>query len=109
MHAQFLTAGLADELHLVVAPFFVGDRRAPRFVGDGRVPVAPGSRGPGWPRPARSATWCWSATPSRSAAPSGEPTDGSGPYHANEGPSGSLRCVVAANSQDMSDKSIPQA
>ncbi|MFG3558838.1 RibD family protein [Micromonospora sp. NPDC047557] len=38
VHAQFLTAGLADELHLVVAPFFVGDRRAPRFVGEGRFP-----------------------------------------------------------------------
>jgi 5-amino-6-(5-phosphoribosylamino)uracil reductase len=44
VHAQFLTAGLADELHLVVAPFFVGDRRAPRFVGDGRFPWHPGSR-----------------------------------------------------------------
>jgi 5-amino-6-(5-phosphoribosylamino)uracil reductase len=38
MHTQFLTAGLADELQLVVAPFFVGDSRAPRFVGDGRFP-----------------------------------------------------------------------
>ncbi|MFY1702238.1 MULTISPECIES: RibD family protein [Micromonospora] len=44
MHAQFLTAGLADELHLVVAPFFVGDRRAPRFVGDGSFPWHSGSR-----------------------------------------------------------------
>ncbi len=35
---QFLTADLADELHLVVAPFFVGDSRARRFVGDGRFP-----------------------------------------------------------------------
>ncbi|MDG4766891.1 dihydrofolate reductase family protein [Solwaraspora sp. WMMD406] len=38
MHTQFLTAGLVDELHLVVAPFFVGDSRAPRFVGDGCFP-----------------------------------------------------------------------
>jgi len=38
MHTQFLTADLADELHLVVAPFFVGDSRARRFVGDGRFP-----------------------------------------------------------------------
>ena len=37
-HTQFLTAGLADELHLVVAPFFVGDSRAPRFVVDGPFP-----------------------------------------------------------------------
>ncbi|MEH0982548.1 RibD family protein [Micromonospora sp. CPCC 205556] len=44
VHAQFLTAGLADELHLVVAPFFVGDRRAPRFVGDGPFPWHPGRR-----------------------------------------------------------------
>lgn len=44
MHRQFLTAGLADELHLVVAPFFVGDGRAPRFVGEGRFPWHPGRR-----------------------------------------------------------------
>ncbi|MDW3848482.1 RibD family protein [Micromonospora sp. BRA006-A] len=44
VHRQFLTAGLADELHLVVAPFFVGDGRAPRFVGDGRFPWHPGRR-----------------------------------------------------------------
>ena len=35
---QFLTAGLVDELHLVVAPLFVGDSRAPRLVGDGCFP-----------------------------------------------------------------------
>ncbi|MBG6065381.1 RibD family protein [Micromonospora ureilytica] len=44
VHAQFLAAGLADELHLVVAPFFVGDGRAPRFVGEGRFPWHPGRR-----------------------------------------------------------------
>ncbi|MBT0773271.1 RibD family protein [Kineosporia sp. J2-2] len=38
MHTQFLAAGLADELQLVVAPVFVGDSRAPRFVGDARFP-----------------------------------------------------------------------
>jgi 5-amino-6-(5-phosphoribosylamino)uracil reductase len=38
VHTQFLTADLADELHLVVAPFFVGDSRARRFVGDGEFP-----------------------------------------------------------------------
>ncbi len=38
LHTQFLTADLADELQLVVAPFFVGDSRARRFVGDGRFP-----------------------------------------------------------------------
>lgn len=35
VHTQFLTAGLADEIHLAVAPFFVGDPEAPRFVGPG--------------------------------------------------------------------------
>ena len=35
---QFLGEGLADELHLVVAPLFVGDARAPRFTADGRFP-----------------------------------------------------------------------
>lgn len=44
VHGQFLTAGLADELHLVVAPFFVGDGRAPRFVRDGRFPWHAGRR-----------------------------------------------------------------
>jgi 5-amino-6-(5-phosphoribosylamino)uracil reductase len=43
-HTQFLTAGLADELHLVVAPFFVGDSRARRFVSDGRFPWHPDRR-----------------------------------------------------------------
>lgn len=38
VHTQFLTADLADELHLVVAPFFVGDSRAPRFAADGAYP-----------------------------------------------------------------------
>jgi 5-amino-6-(5-phosphoribosylamino)uracil reductase len=44
MHTQFLTADLADELHLVVAPFFVGDSRARRFVNDGRFPWNPRRR-----------------------------------------------------------------
>lgn len=44
MHTQFLTAGLVDELHLVIAPFFVGDSRAPRFVGDGTFPWGPDRR-----------------------------------------------------------------
>jgi 5-amino-6-(5-phosphoribosylamino)uracil reductase len=44
MHTQFLTAGLVDELQLVVAPFFVGDSRAPRFVGDGDFPWGPENR-----------------------------------------------------------------
>jgi 5-amino-6-(5-phosphoribosylamino)uracil reductase len=44
VHTQFLTADLADELHLVVAPFFVGDPRGRRFVGDGRFPWNPDRR-----------------------------------------------------------------
>jgi 5-amino-6-(5-phosphoribosylamino)uracil reductase len=43
VHTAFLTAGLADELHLAVAPFFVGDSAAPRFVGDGTFPWRPGA------------------------------------------------------------------
>lgn len=44
VHTQFLTGGLADELQLVVAPFFVGDSRARRFVDDGRFPWCPDHR-----------------------------------------------------------------
>jgi 5-amino-6-(5-phosphoribosylamino)uracil reductase len=44
MHTQFLTADLADELQLVVAPLFVGDSRASRFVGDGQFPWNPDRR-----------------------------------------------------------------
>jgi len=44
VHTQFLTADLADELHMVIAPFFVGDSRARRFVGDGRFPWNPDRR-----------------------------------------------------------------
>jgi 5-amino-6-(5-phosphoribosylamino)uracil reductase len=35
---QFLAEGLVDELTVAIAPFFVGDRRAPRFVGDAVLP-----------------------------------------------------------------------
>jgi 5-amino-6-(5-phosphoribosylamino)uracil reductase len=35
IHTQFLTAGLADELQLAIAPFFVGQPGAPRFAGPG--------------------------------------------------------------------------
>jgi 5-amino-6-(5-phosphoribosylamino)uracil reductase len=44
IHTQFLAGDLADELQLVVAPFFVGDSRARRFVGDARFPWHPGRR-----------------------------------------------------------------
>ncbi|HTT52511.1 MAG TPA: dihydrofolate reductase family protein [Streptosporangiaceae bacterium] len=41
---EFLTGGLVDELHLVIAPCFVGDPAAPRFAGPGSYPGGPGSR-----------------------------------------------------------------
>ena len=44
VHTQFLTADIVDELHVVVAPFFVGDPAAPRFVGAGTFPYGPGRR-----------------------------------------------------------------
>lgn len=39
-HTQLLTHGLADELHLVVAPLFVGNPAATRFVGPGDFPFS---------------------------------------------------------------------
>ncbi len=41
---QFLAAGLADELQLVIAPFFVGDPAAPRFALPGHYPNGPDHR-----------------------------------------------------------------
>ena len=41
---DLLTEGLADELHLAVAPFFVGDGSAPPFALPGRYPAGPGDR-----------------------------------------------------------------
>ena len=43
---QFLEAGLADELQLVVAPLVVGDPGAPRLSADVRMPSGPRSRAP---------------------------------------------------------------
>jgi 5-amino-6-(5-phosphoribosylamino)uracil reductase len=42
--SQFLTAGIADELHLAVAPVFVGGGAAPRWAQDGRYPWSGGRR-----------------------------------------------------------------
>jgi 5-amino-6-(5-phosphoribosylamino)uracil reductase len=42
--AEFLAADLADELHLVIAPFFVGDPAAPRFAIPGGYPHGPANR-----------------------------------------------------------------
>ncbi len=44
IHTQFLTQGLADEIHLVIAPFFIGDPEAPRFVNSGAFPQSPEKR-----------------------------------------------------------------
>jgi 5-amino-6-(5-phosphoribosylamino)uracil reductase len=44
IHTQFLAADLANEIHLVVAPFFIGDSTAPRFVGDAPFPQNPANR-----------------------------------------------------------------
>lgn len=41
---QFLTAGLADEIQLAVAPFFVGEDSAPRLVHPGVFPNGPAAR-----------------------------------------------------------------
>ncbi len=41
VHTVFLTSGLVDELHLVVAPFFIGDPGAPRFTYPGVFPQTP--------------------------------------------------------------------
>ncbi len=38
---QLLGAGLVDEIHLVIAPFFVGDGAAPRLVHPGQFPQNP--------------------------------------------------------------------
>jgi 5-amino-6-(5-phosphoribosylamino)uracil reductase len=44
IHTQFLSADLADEIQLVVAPFFVGDSTSPRFVRDATFPQNPANR-----------------------------------------------------------------
>jgi 5-amino-6-(5-phosphoribosylamino)uracil reductase len=44
VNTQLLTAGLVDQLDLVVAPFFVGDPRAQRLVEAGEFPWSAGRR-----------------------------------------------------------------
>lgn len=46
MITQFLASDLVDELQLAIAPFFVGDRRAPRLIGDGTFPWNPDHHAP---------------------------------------------------------------
>ncbi|HEV2371729.1 MAG TPA: dihydrofolate reductase family protein, partial [Streptosporangiaceae bacterium] len=38
---RLLAEGLVDELHLAVAPFFVGEEAAPRFAGPAHYPHGP--------------------------------------------------------------------
>ncbi|MDX6315823.1 MAG: hypothetical protein QOF84_4443 [Streptomyces sp.] len=44
VHTMFLAAGVVDELHLVYAPFFVGQADAPRMVNPAVFPQGPGQR-----------------------------------------------------------------
>ena len=44
LHTQFLTADLVDEIHLAIAPFFVGDPAGPRFVNPGAFADSPRRR-----------------------------------------------------------------
>jgi 5-amino-6-(5-phosphoribosylamino)uracil reductase len=44
IHTRLLGAGLVDEVHLVIAPFFVGEAGAPRLIGSGRFPRDPVGR-----------------------------------------------------------------
>jgi 5-amino-6-(5-phosphoribosylamino)uracil reductase len=44
LHTQFLAAGLADEIQLAIAPFFLGTPEAPRFVNPAFFPDGPGRR-----------------------------------------------------------------
>ncbi|WP_448004257.1 RibD family protein [Agromyces bauzanensis] len=46
MITQFLVSDLVDEFQLAIAPFFVGDPRAPRLIGDGRFPWNPDRHAP---------------------------------------------------------------
>jgi 5-amino-6-(5-phosphoribosylamino)uracil reductase len=41
LHTQFIAQDLFDELHLVTAPFFIGEPEAPRFVGAAAFPHRP--------------------------------------------------------------------
>jgi riboflavin-specific deaminase-like protein len=44
IHTQFLQADVVDEIHLAIAPFFLGDPGAPRFVNSGIFPDGPSRR-----------------------------------------------------------------
>jgi 5-amino-6-(5-phosphoribosylamino)uracil reductase len=44
IHTAFLSQGLADEIHLAIAPLVVGQPGAPRFLGDAEYPGGPKHR-----------------------------------------------------------------
>ncbi|MFF1508336.1 RibD family protein [Streptomyces sp. NPDC058326] len=44
VHTRFLAEGLADEVHMAVAPLLVGHRSAPRFLNPAEFPGGPGRR-----------------------------------------------------------------
>lgn len=44
IHTAFLSAGLADEIHMAVAPIVVGDADAPRFLNEANYPGGPSRR-----------------------------------------------------------------
>jgi 5-amino-6-(5-phosphoribosylamino)uracil reductase len=44
IHTQFLEADVVDEIHVAVAPFFLGDPAAPRFVNSGTFADGPARR-----------------------------------------------------------------
>lgn len=44
IHTDFISQGLADEIHLAIAPLLVGDPHAPRFLGTTTHPLGPGKR-----------------------------------------------------------------
>ena len=100
VHTQFLTENLADELQLVVAPFFVGDSRAPRFVSDGRFPWTPAG-GRRLPRSGRLATLCCCATRSHRGS---RPTDRHRRCLRSGGPD--LRCRPARRNGPQSQRPL---
>jgi len=44
MHTAFLSAGLADEIHLAIAPLLIGEATAPRFLNPAEFPGGPTRR-----------------------------------------------------------------
>ncbi|MFD8703632.1 RibD family protein [Kitasatospora sp. NPDC059648] len=44
IHTQFLSQGLADEIHLAIAPLLVGEAAAPRFLHPANYPGGSGHR-----------------------------------------------------------------